>query len=396
MKITRRLFAFLAFTASLAVLALAGVASRPAASHSYLAFVGTYTNKTDSKGIYAFEFDAETGKLTAKGLAAETRDPSWLVIHPNGKFVYAANESGKQSTITAFSLDPRSAKLTQLNQLPALGEDPCYLSFDRTGKYLFVANYSSGNVVVFPILPDGKLGEHAALVKDSGPLGPNKQRQEAPHAHWIGPSMDGRSVYVADLGLDLVLCYAFDVTKGTLSGPAVRSEWSHREIDPSAKLAPGTGPRHVVFSSNGVRMYVLGEMQSTVTAFHAVGTDDFVPTSFQRISALPKGFSGRNDAAEIAIHPNGKFLYASNRGHDTIAVFAVDPSRGMLRAAGEFPTGGKEPRHFAIDPTGHFLLAENQLSNSIVVFRIDPATGALTQVSKTDDVPSPVCLAFLP
>jgi 6-phosphogluconolactonase len=396
MKITHRLFAFLAFTASLAILAIAGAANRPAASHSYLAFVGTYTDKTDSKGIYAYDFDAETGKLTAKGLAVETRDPSFVAIHPNGKFVYAVNESGKQSAVSAFALDAQSGKLNLLNQLPALGEDPCYLSFDRTGKYLFVANYSSGNVVVFPILPDGKLGEHTALVKDSGPLGPNKQRQEAPHAHWIGPSMDGRSVYVADLGLDLVLCYAFDVTKGTLSGPAVRSEWSHREIDPSAKLAPGTGPRHVVFSSNGVRMYVLGEMQSTVTAFHAVGTDDFVPTSFQRISTLPEGFSGRNAAAEIAIHPDGKFLYASNRGHDSIAVFAIDPRKGTLKRFAIVPTGGKEPRHFAIDPTGHYLLAENQNSDTIVIFRIDQQTGILTPTGDSVQVPSPVCLVFLP
>jgi len=396
MKITRRLFTFFALTASLAVLALGSAVSKPAASHSYLALVGTYTSKTDSKGIYAYEFDAETGQLAAKGLAAEARDPSWLVIHPNGEFVYAANESGKQSAISSFALDAQSGKLTFLNQIPALGEDPCYLSVENTGKYLFVANYTSGNIVVFPILADGKLGEHTALVTDAGTLGPNKQRQEAPHAHWIGPSMDGRSVYVADLGLDLVLCYAFDVTKGTLSGPAVRSEWSHREINPSAKLAPGTGPRHVVFSSNGVRMYVLGEMQSTVTAFDAVGTDDFVPTSFQRISALPQGFSGRNDAAEIAIHPNGKFLYASNRGHDSIAVFSIDAATGKLKPAGDFPTGGQEPRHFAIDPAGRFLLAENQISNSIVVFRIDPATGALMQVSKTEGVPSPVCLVFLP
>ena len=185
MKITRRLFAFLAFTTSLAVLALAGAAGRPAASHSYLALVGTYTNKTDSKGIYAYEFDAETGKLTAKGLAAETRDPSCVVIHPNGKFVYAVNESGKQSAVSAFALDAQSGKLTLLNQLPALGEDPCYITFDKTGKYVFVANYTSGNVVVFPILADGKLGEHTALLTDAGAVGPNKQRQEGPHAHWI-------------------------------------------------------------------------------------------------------------------------------------------------------------------------------------------------------------------
>src|SRR5207302_6757932 len=157
-------------------------------NQKFLVFVGTYTDKTDSKGIYAYEFDASTGKLAPQGLAAETSNPSWVVIHPNGKWAYAANESGKQSTISAFSLDAKSAKLTLLNQLPAQGEDPCHLSLDKTGKYLFAANYTSGNVVVFPILPDGKLGEHSSAVKDAGTLGPNNERQEAPHAHWIGTS----------------------------------------------------------------------------------------------------------------------------------------------------------------------------------------------------------------
>ena len=399
MKITRRLFAFLALTASLAVLALAGAASRPAASHSYLAFVGTYTNKTDSKGIYAYEFDVETGKLTAKGLAVETPDPSFLAIHPNGKFVYAVNESGKESAISAFALDAPNGKLTLLNQLPALGEDPCHITFDKTGKYLFVANYSSGNVVVFPILPDGKLGEHTALVKDSGPLGPNKQRQEAPHAHWIGLSASNRFAYVADLGLDRVFIYNFNAAKGTLtrggaSSPDRKAGSAKPDDAFSVALSPGTGPRHVAFSPDGKFMYVLGELQSIVTVFASEARETF--REMQRIPTLPEGFSGRNDTAEIALHPSGRWLYTSNRGHDTIAVFAIDPQKGTLQKTGDFPTGGKEPRHFAIDPTGRFLLAENQLSNSIVVFGIDSATGALTQVSITEGVPSPVCLVFLP
>ncbi len=399
MKMTRRLFAFLAFTASLAVLALAGAAGRPTASHTYLAFVGTYTNKTDSKGIYAYELDAETGKLTAKGLAAETRDPSFVAIHPNGKFVYAVNESGKQSAVSAFALDAQSGKLTLLNQLPALGEDPCYITFDKTGKYVFVANYTSGNVVVFPILADGKLGEHTALLTDEGVIGPNKKRQEGPHAHWIGLSVRNRFAYVADLGLDRVLIYNFDAATGTLirtdTGPSNAEPGAAKPSDAfSATLSPGTGPRHVAFSPDGKFMYVLGELQSTVTVFANLGRETY--RQIQSISALPQGFSGRNDAAEIALHPSGRWLYTSNRGHDTIAEFAVDPEKGILRKTGEFPTAGKEPRHFAIDPAGRFLLAENQYSNSIVVFGIDPATGALTQVSKTDGIPSPVCLAFLP
>jgi len=390
MKLTLRCL-FLGFYCMLAT--LPAIPQTP--NQKFLVFVGTYTDKTDSKGIYAYEFDAATGKLAPKGLAAETSNPSWLVIHPNGKWAYAANESGKQSSISAFSIDAKSAKLTQLNQVPPLGEDPCHLSLDKTGKFLFAANYTSGNVVVFPILPDGKLGAATANMKDQGTLGPNKERQEAPHAHWIAPSTDGRSVYVADLGLDRVIWYSFDATKGTLSPGPVPGSFSHKLLDPFAKLAPGTGPRHVVFSPKGGDMYVLGEIQSTVTAIHLTGLDDYVPTAFQTISALPAGFSGHNDAAEIALHPSGKFLYTSNRGNETIAVFNIQPSDGRLSLSAIVPTGGKEPRHFVIDPTGQFLLAENQNSNSIVVFRINPETGALSQISITEGVPSPVCLTFL-
>jgi len=391
MKITRR---------SILILLFCLLVTQPAVpqtpNQKFLVFVGTYTDKTDSKGIYAYEFDASTGKLAPKGLAADTSNPSWLVIHPNGKWAYAANESGKQSSISAFSIDTGSAKLPQLNQVPALGEDPCYLSFDKTGKYLFAANYTSGNVVVFPILPDGKLGADTANMKDQGTLGPNKERQEGPHAHWIQASESGASIYVADLGLDQVLEYRFDPANGRLSGPSRLSHFSNRQYDPSARLASGTGPRHAVFSANGADMYVLGEIQSTVTAIHLIGLDDYLPTSFQTISALPAGFSGHNAAAEIALHPSGKFLYTSNRGNETIAVFNIQPSDGRLSLTANIPTGGKEPRHFAIDPTGNFLLAENQNSNSIVVFRIDPATGALSRVSATEEVPSPVCLVFYP
>lgn len=398
MKITRRLFAFLAVTALLAVLALAGAAGWPAASHSYLALVGTYTNKTDSKGIYAYEFDAETGKLTAKGLAVETRDPSFVAIHPNGKFVYAVNESGKQSAVSAFALDAPSGKLTLLNQLPALGEDPCYITFDKTGKYVFIANYTSGNVAVFPILEDGKLGEHTTLLTDAGAVGPNKQRQEGPHAHWIGLSARNRFAYVADLGLDRVLIYNFDAATGTLArvdAASLNTEAGAAKPSDafSATLSPGTGPRHVAFSADGKFMYVLGELQSTVTVFANDARETY--RQIQSISALPERFSGRNDAAEIALHPSGRWLYTSNRGHDTIAEFAVDSEKGILQKTGDFPTGGKEPRHFAIDPTGRFLLAESQLSNSIVVFGIDPTTGALAQVSTVEGIPSPVCLVFL-
>jgi 6-phosphogluconolactonase len=395
MKITRRWIAFLIVLAALLLFSPAQTSEKAPAKSQFLAYVGTYTTKTNSKGIYAYRFDAATGQLSAIGVAAETPDPSWVAVHPNGKFLYAVNEAGKNSMVSAFALESKTGNLTLLNQLPVLGEDPCYISFDRTGKYVFVANYTSGNVVVFPIGANGKLGAATANVHDEGKLGPNKERQDGPHAHWIESSIDDRSVYVADLGLDRVLRYGFDATNGTLSTGPVQSNWSHSVLDLSAKLAHGTGPRHAAFSHNGVRMYVLGELQSTVTAFHMIGTDDFVPTSFQKISALPKGFSGRNDAAEIVLHPSGKFLYTSNRGNDTIAVFNVQRRGGALKLLENVPTGGKEPRHFAIDPSGNYLLAENQLSNNIVILKIDLATGGLTPTGQVVEVPSPVDLTFV-
>src|SRR6266849_10833869 len=387
MEITRRIFAFSLLIAPFIFSVAGGSADKPAANRKYLVFVGTYTTKTESKGIYADEFDADAGRLTPKGVAAETPDPSWVAVHPSGKYAYAANEAGKASTVSAFTLDAKNGKLTLLNQIPALGEDPCYLSFDKTGKYLLVANYSSGTIVVFPILVDGRLGEHTALVKDQGATGPNKERQEAPHAHWIEVSSDNRFAFVADLGLDEVLMYRLDESQGLLlpHEPAF------------ATLDPGAGPRHIAIHPSGRFVYVLNELKSTVTVFSVAAQKKNQPylVRRQQVPALPKDFSGRNDAAEIAVHPEGKYVYASNRGHDSITVFAIDEAGGTLSPVVDVPTGGKEPRHFAIDPSGKYLLAENQLSNNIVVFKIDPATGGLTPTGQVVDVPSPVNLAFL-
>ncbi len=382
MKTIRPLFLAFLFVSSAF---LTSPKSKPSqtSSHPDLALVGTYTAKTQSKGIYILQFDERTGEFRVAGVAAETPNPSWVLVHPNGKFVYAANESGKNSTVSAFALDPQTGKLTLLNQLPALGEDPCHLAFDTTGKFLFVANYTSGTVAVFPILPDGKLGEHTAAVKDEGKLGPNAKRQEGPHAHWVQVSPDDHSLFVSDLGLDAVQKLGFDPSKGSLSP------------DPAAgtHVAPGSGPRHVAFSADGKYMYVLSELQNTVSVFAKDAHGNYQPG--QIISALPSGFQGKSDAAEIVLHPSGKWLYTSNRGSDTIAVFAVDPAHGTLRLLADVPSGGKEPRHFIIDPSGQFLLAENQHSDSIVEFRIDSNTGALTPTGRVVHVPSPVCLTFL-
>ena len=384
MKMTRWLLAL----APLLLLASSEAREKHAAGNHYLAYVGTYTTKTASKGIYAFRYDASSGKLEPLGVAAETADPSWIAIHPNGKFLYAVKEAGKNSMVSGFALNAQTGKLTLLDQLPALGEDPCYISLDKTGKYLLVANYSSGNVVVFPVGADGKLGPATANVRDEGPLGPNKERQEGPHAHWIETSVGNRFAFVSDLGLDRVLIYKFDAEGGRLSNP----DPSQPDAFSSA-LPPGSGPRHVAFSHDGKFMYVLGELQSTVTTFANEAGEKY--RALQTVSALPAAFSRRNDAAEIALHPSGKFIYTSNRGSDTIAVFEVEAG-GLLRLEADVPTGGKEPRHFSIDPSGNYLLAENQLSDSIVTFRIDQKTGALTPTGETQAVPSPVCIQFLP
>src|SRR5262249_34646426 len=245
------------------------------------------------------------------------------------------------------------------------------------------ANYSSGNVVVFPILADGKLGEHTANVKDEGKLGPNRERQDGPHAHWIETSPDNRFALVSDLGLDAILIYRFEQTNGTLAVNDLGS----------AKLAPGAGPRHAVFSSNAKFLFVVSELNSTVTSLSYDSAKGSL-SGPQIVSTLPPDFHGRNDTAEIALHPSGRGLMASNRGHDSIAMFRVD-EHGTLTSIGIVSTGGKEPRHFSFDPTGFFVLAENQNSNSIVSFRVNLPRGDLAQVSETS-VPSPICISFLP
>ena len=361
----------------------------------YILYVGTYTTG-ESKGIYAYRYDTASGKLQPLGLAAATENPSFLTIDKKNGHLYAVNETGNyqgKSTgaVTAFAMDRKAAKLSQLDQVASGGADPCYISLDRSGKYLLVANYTGGTVAVLPVLADGRIGQATSVVADEGPLGPNKERQEKPHAHWIQATAHNRFVYVSDLGLDRVLIYKFDATKGTLS----RGESNGSDKDFfSAKLAPGTGPRHVAFSANGNFMYVLGEMDATVTVFANDNKENY--RSIQKISSLPTNFSGENTAAEIAIHPNGKFLYTSNRGADSIAEFSIDQASGKLTLMSQISTFGKEPRHFTIDPTGKRLLVANQNSNNIVEYAIDESTGKLSKTDEAATVPSPVCLVFVP
>jgi 6-phosphogluconolactonase len=351
-----------------------------------LLFVGTYTDK-DSKGIYAYGFNASSGELTPLGVAAETPNPSFFAIDASHRYLYAVNElqtyhGASTGAVSAFAIDRKTGKLSLLNQVASQGADPCHISFDKSGKYVLVANYTGGTVAVFPIHSDGSLGESSAFLRDRGTLGPNKERQDAPHSHWIEPSADNRFVYVSDLGLDRVLTYTFDATKGTLA-----------KKEAAANLSPGSGPRHVAFSRDNNFLYVVSELDSTVTVFKNDEKKGF--PSLQRISALPEGFSGKNDAAEIVAHSNGKFLYTSNRGDDSIAIFSIHPKTGKLSYIDRVPTQGKAPRNFEIDPSGTFLFVANQESNNIVVFRINPKSGKLTPTGQQFQVPAPVCLRFI-
>ena len=376
-------------TAILLFLISLPLASRAAAKpHSkYLVYVGTYTAK-DSKGIYAYRLDSATGRLTPIGLAAATDNPSFVVIHPNGRFLYAANElpkyQGKDSgAISAFSIDRASGKLTLLNQVPSGGADPCYLSFDRSGKHLLVANYTGGSVAVFPLQPDGKLGESSGFMQHKG-SSVNPERQEGPHAHSIDVSSDNRFAMVSDLGLDEVLIDRYDPRKGALT-PGV---------PPFSKLEAGSGPRHFKFHPNGKSAYLISELRNTVTAFsYDAKTGNLHPE--QTISTMPPDFAGHSEAAEIQIDPAGKFLYASNRGYDSIAVFKIDPSRGTLSSVEIVPSGGKSPRYFTFDPSGSRLFVANQDSGNIVIFSVDSDSGKITQTGQVLELDSPVCVQFL-
>jgi 6-phosphogluconolactonase len=360
-----------------------------ALAQEWLMYVGTYTNQRNApgaKGIYAYRFLA-SGKAAPLGLVAETSNPTFLVVDRNQKFLYAANETttyeGKRAgSVSAFAIDTTTGRLKLLNTVSSGGPGPCHVSLDQTGKWLFAANYDGGSLAEFPVHADGSLGDASAFIQDSG-SSVDRQRQSGPHAHSAYASPNNRFVLSADLGLDHVMVYRLDAAKGTLTP----------NQPPFATLAPGSGPRHLAFGKDGKFVYVLSEMAATVTTFRYNATAGTLDTT-QTVSMVPSGYKGPKSAAEIFVHPNGKFLYASHRGDSTIAIFRIDPGSGALTDAGHVSTQGKTPRNFAIDPTGNFLLAANQDSASIVTFRIDQATGGLTATGDTLNVGAPVCIVF--
>jgi 6-phosphogluconolactonase len=373
----------------LVLLPLALAWNSAAVAKEFWVYFGTYTGKS-SKGIYASRLDASTGKLTPPELVAETTSPSFLAISPNGKFLYAANEVPKfegrtAGAVTAFALDRSAGKLTALNQKSSGGSGPCHLVVDATGRSVLVANYGGGSVQALPVNKDGSLGDGGTFIQHTGGS-VDKSRQEAPHGHCIVADPSNRFALACDLGLDKVLIYKLDPARAALTAN-----------DPAfGTVAPGSGPRHISFRPDGKFAYVISEMLCTVSAF-TFDAKRGALTEFETVSSLPpgetvqKGFS----TAEIEVHPSGKFVYGSNRGHDTIAAFAIDAKSGKLTLVGHENSGGKIPRSFGIDPTGRWLLAANQNSDSVVVFRIDEKSGALTPAGQQVQVGAPVCVKFV-
>jgi 6-phosphogluconolactonase len=350
-------------------------------------YVGTYTGK-GSEGIYLFQFDPGTGEVRSKGLAARTENPSFLAVDPTGRFLCAVNEienfqKQRAGAVSTFAISAESGKLKQLQQVSSLGGSPAHLSLDRSGRYVLVANYSGGNVAVFPISPDGRLGKETAFMQAHG-SSVNKARQEAPHAHFIQTTPDNRLALVADLGIDKLLAYDFDDKTGSLKLDSVKV----RTLD------PGAGPRHVAIVPSGHHLYVVNELNSTVTHFSYQGESGSLEAK-ETVSTLPPGFSGTNSTAEIITDAQGKFLYVSNRGDDSIVQFGIDAGDGSLKMIDRFPCGGKSPRNIALDPTGRWLFSANQNSNTITLFQVNPADGRLTAMPKPINVFSPVCVTFV-
>jgi 6-phosphogluconolactonase len=369
-----------------AVCATAQESTAPSAERAWV-FLGTYTSGK-SEGIYRAQLDLKSGALTQPDLAAEVENPSFLALHPSGRFLYAAGElsnfEGKPGgAVSAFSLDGKSGKLELLNQQSSRGAGPCHLVVDPSGRNVLVANYGGGSVAVLPIEPNGRLQPASSFVQHEG-KSVNPRRQEAPHAHSINLDPAGKFAVVADLGLDQVLVYRFDPEQGRLTA----------NDPPHTAVAAGAGPRHFAFHPSGRFAYVINEMQSSVTAFDYDAKQGRLIQS-QTVSTLPAAHQG-NSTAEVQVHPSGKFLYGSNRGHNSLAIFGIDQGTGRLTPAGHQETGGNTPRNFGVEPTGSFVLAANQASDSVVVFRVDQQTGKLTPTGHSIEVPTPVCVKFLP
>ncbi len=365
------------------------VASNTFAEDTHLVYFGCYTNqKSGSKGIYVSRFDASTGRISAPELAVETRNPSFVAIHPSKKFLYAVGENvtpgASSGAVSAFAIERPSGKLTPINQTSSVGGGPCHVSTDKTGQMAMVANYGTGSVASFGIGADGGLSEPVSFIQHTG-SGPNQARQKGPHGHSINPSPDNQFAFACDLGTDEVFIYKMDPAKASLTAHG------------KAHVPLGSGPRHLAFHPNGRFVFVNNEMLMTATSF-AYQAATGALSEIETVSTLPledrekKGFS----TAETVAHPNGRFVYVSNRTHDTIAVFSCDPQTGKLTLIQNASAEGKVPRNFALDPSGKWMLVAHQDSNSVAVLSVNSESGKLLPTGQTISVGGPVCVRFLP
>jgi len=355
-------------------------------------YVGTYTRSlphvaAKSEGIYLISLDPATGALAHISKTVGVDNPSYLALHPGGHYLYAVNEvddyqDRESGAVSAFAIDEETGELTFLNQEPTNGSAPCHNTVDATGRYVLCANYGGGSVSMHPIKADGSLDKISDFVQHVG-KSVNPQRQQEPHAHSFTIAQNNRYAYACDLGKDQILIYELDLEQGKLLPNEPAYGQSHK----------GAGPRHFAFHPNGKIAYIINELDSTVTVFRYTDITGGLD-AIQTISTLPKEFQERSHCADIHVHPTGKFVYGSNRGHDSIAIFTVDQTTGKLTASGHQSTGGNVPRNFAIDPSGSFLLTANQNSDNVVVFRINLATGELTPTGYELTIPTPVCLKF--
>lgn len=342
------------------------------------AYIGTYTKPEGSKGIYSVRFNDSTGQISAPVLAAESENPSFLAISKNGKFLYAVNEV-RDGNVSAFAIEA-DGKLKLLNQAKSKGDAPCHLNLDKTGKWIAVANYSSGTAAVLPVAADGKVGEAVATVQHKG-KSVDPRRQEGPHAHSVNFSADNKFLFVADLGLDQVKIYSFNDKTGALSEKAV------------LEAPKGGGPRHVSLGKDGL-VYVVNEMTYSVSVYRWKGEPSLQPIT--TVSAVPDGYKDPgNSGAEVVLHPEGTLVFSSNRGHDSIAIFRTSPLTGGTQLLGNQPIGGKVPRGFVLSPTGSHLIAGAQNSDQLVSFKIDVQAGKLVPVGNPVSVGSPVCIRFV-
>ena len=355
-----------------------------AANQEFLVYLGT-SGAGERDGIYIYRFQTQAAALEPVDVVLGIHNPSFLAIHPNRRYLYAIDEGGSErpeAKVRAFAIDPASGRLTPINHAATGGQGLCHVIVDRTGRFVLAVHYSGGSVCVLPVRPDGGVDPPSDVVQHEGSSVHPRQRSAHPHAIQLDPA--GRFAFVPDLGMDKIMIYRL-----TGDGKLAANE------TPWAEVAPGAGPRHFAFHPGGRWAYVINELGSTVTAFN-YDSQRGALVEFQTITTLPDGFTGENYTAEIAVHPSGRFLYGSNRGHDSIAIFAVDAGTGRLSPLGHEPTQGGHPRHFALDPTGTFLLAQNRDSDNVVLFRIDREAGLLHPTGHVTRVPRPVCIQMMP